>query len=114
MLKSDIPAYALGILLGLCAGLLEIYVGDLLATALFVLLSTLVLGFWRPRRPWRWIIVVGVCVPLVRLAAYIFMTQKPYRAQLWESALGFLTGVAGSYAGAFARHGVDELFRSRN
>lgn len=112
MQKSDAFIYLLAVLFGLSAGLLEITYGDLLATALCVLLSTLVLGFLRPRRPWRWILVVGVFVPLMRLAAYLVMSQKPYRAQIWESGLGFVTGIAGSYAGALARKGVDELFRT--
>ena len=112
MPKSDIFVYFLGVLFGLSAGILEITVGDLLATALFVLVSTMVLGFLRPQRPWRWIVVVGVFVPLMRLTAYLVMTQKPYRAQVWESGLGFVTGTAGSYCGALARKGVDELFRS--
>ncbi len=92
--------------------LLEIRVGDLLATALCVLLSTLVLGCLRPRRAWRWILIVGPFVPLMRLAAYLLMSQQPYRAQIWESGLGFLTGIAGSYAGALGRKGVDDLFRT--
>jgi uncharacterized MnhB-related membrane protein len=112
MQRSDILVYLFTVLLGLSAGLLEVTVGDLLATALFVLISTMVLGFLRPRHPWRWTLVVGIFVPLMRLAAYLVMTQKPYRAQIWESALGFLTGVAGAYGGALARKGVDELFRS--
>ena len=112
MPKSDILIYLLAALLGLGAGILEVTVGDLLATALFVLISTLVLGFIRPRRPWRWIVVVGIFVPLVRLAVYLVLSQKPYRAQIWESGLGFVTGTAGSYCGALARKGVDELFRS--
>jgi hypothetical protein len=112
MPKSDILIYLLAALLGLGAGILEVTVGDLLATALFVLISTLVLGFIRPRRPWRWIAVVGIFVPLVRLAVYLVLSQKPYRAQIWESGLGFVTGTAGSYCGALARKGVDELFRS--
>ena len=113
MPKSDILIYLLAVLLGMCAGTLELTVGDLLATALFVLLSTLVLGFLRPTRPWRWIVVVGIFVPLFRIAAYFLLTQKPYRAQVWESALGFLTGIAGSYGGALARKGVTELFPPR-
>jgi uncharacterized MnhB-related membrane protein len=112
MQRSDILVYLFTVLLGLSAGLLEVTVGDLLATALFVLISTMVLGFMRPRHPWRWTLLVGIFVPLMRLAAYLLMTQKPYRAQIWESALGFLTGVAGAYGGALARKGVDELFRS--
>ncbi len=112
MQKSDVFIYLLAVLFGLSAGILEVTVGDLLATALFVLVSTMVLGFLRPRRPWKWIVVVGVFVPLARLAAYLVLTQKPYRAQIWESGLGFVTGTAGSYCGALARKGVDELFRS--
>ena len=110
--KSDILVYALAVLLGACAGLLEVTVNDVLATALFVLMSTLVLGFCRPRHAWRWIAVVGVFVPLARLLVLVFMNQRPYHAQIWASGLGFVTGIAGSYAGAMSRQAVDELFRS--
>jgi hypothetical protein len=67
----------------------------------------------RPRDAWRWIVVVGVFVPLARLLALLFLNQRPYHAQIWASGLGFVTGIAGSYAGAMLRLGVDELFRSR-
>jgi lysylphosphatidylglycerol synthetase-like protein (DUF2156 family) len=112
MRKLDVFIYLLAVLFGLSAGLLEITVGDLLATALCVLISTLVLGFVRPRRAWRWTVIVGPFVPLMRLAAYLVMNQKPYRAQIWESGLGLVTGIAGSYAGAMARLGVEQLFRT--
>ncbi|HEY8670311.1 MAG TPA: hypothetical protein VIL63_05705 [Terriglobales bacterium] len=110
-MKSDIPIYLLAALLGICAGLLEIKLGDLLATALFVMFSTMVLGFMRPKNAWRWIVVVAAFVPVIRIAAYVILKQRPYRAQMWESALGFLTGIAGTYGGVLARKGVDELFR---
>ena len=110
--KSDIPIYLLAIVLGAGAGILEIKVGDLLATALFVLISTLILGFVRPRNAWRWIVVVGIFVPLARLLALLLLNQRPYHAQIWASGLGFVTGIAGSYAGAMLRLAVDELFRS--
>jgi hypothetical protein len=111
MRKSDIFIYFLAVLFGLSAGLLELELGDLLVTALAVLVSTLVLGFLRPRHAWKWTLIVGGFVPLMRLAAYLVMNQKPYRAQIWESGLGMVTGIAGSYAGAMARMGVDVLFR---
>jgi len=111
-MKSDIPIYFLAVLLGICSGFLEIKLGDLLATALFVMFSTMVLGFMRPKNAWRWIVVVAVFVPVIRIAAYVILKQKPYRAQIWESALGFLTGIAGAYGGVLARKGVDELFRT--
>jgi hypothetical protein len=111
MPKSDVPIYALALLLGLCAGILDLTVHDVLVTALFVLVSTMALGFIRPRRPWRWILVVAPFVPLLQLMAYLLLTWKPYRAQIWESGLGFVTGTAGCYCGALARLGVDELVR---
>jgi len=38
------------------------------------------------------------------------LTEKPYRAQVYESFLGFLTGIAGAYGGATARRGAATLF----
>jgi energy-converting hydrogenase Eha subunit A len=108
--KKDTSVYVLGVGLGISAGFLDLLVGDLLATALFVLISTLILGMLRPPQPWRWTIVVGLFVPLIRLGAWILFKQKPYRAQLYESALGFVTGIAGAYGGAVVRRGVQELF----
>jgi hypothetical protein len=52
---------------------------------------------------------VGAFVPLLQLITYFLLGWKPYRAQIWESGLGFLTGTAGCYCGALARLGVDEL-----
>ena len=107
----DIPFYLLAILLGLGAGFLEIRLDDLLVTALFVLVSTMVLGFLRPKRPWRWTIVVGICVPIVRLWSYLALNEHAYRAQIWESGLAFLTGIAGAYCGYFTHKAITELFR---
>jgi hypothetical protein len=106
----DRGIYALGAGLGVCAGSLDVKSGDLLLTALFVLAATMLLGALRPRRPWRWTLLVAVFVPLVQLIAYAVLTEKPYRAQIYESFLGFLTGIAGAYGGATARRGLGELW----
>lgn len=107
---NDGSIYILGVLLGICAGCLDVKIGDLLFTALFVLASTMLLGALRPQRPWRWTFVVAIFVPIAQLLAYLLMTQKPYRAQIYESFLGFLTGIAGAYGGSVGRRGVNELF----
>ncbi|HXW93727.1 MAG TPA: hypothetical protein VEK33_24465 [Terriglobales bacterium] len=109
--EPDLGIHVLGAVLGICAGVLEVTMGDLLLTALFVLVSTLLLGALRPERPWRWIVAVGVFVPLVQLLAYLFLGQKPYAAQVYESCLGFLTGIAGAYGGSVVRRGMEELLR---
>jgi hypothetical protein len=113
MQKSDALVYGLAVLLGIGAGILEIKAGDILATALFVLVSTLILGLIRPSKAWRWIVVIGVFVPISRLIAYLVFGQRPYHAQIWASGLGFVTGIAGAYGGAMLRLGVDELFRHK-
>jgi len=105
----DTVVYVLGTVLGICAGVLDAKIGDLLLTALFVLASTMLLGALRPERPWRWVIVVGMFVPIVQMLAYFFLAEKPYRAQIYESFLGFLTGIAGAYGGAVGRRVLNEL-----
>ena len=107
----DLPYYVLALLLGLSAGFLEVRLEDLLVTALFVMISTMVLGYLRPRAPWRWTLIVGFCVPLVRFWAFAFRAEHTSRAQLWESGLGFLTGIAGAYCGMFTHKVIHELFR---
>jgi hypothetical protein len=109
--KNGWGIYVLGILFGLVAGFVDVKFGDLLLTALFVLASTMLLGALRPARPWRWTLLVAVFVPVAQGVAYLLLTEKPYRAQIYESFLGFLTGIAGAYGGSTAHRGLRELFR---
>ena len=110
MAQGPVWPYFLGAALGVCAGVLDVEIGDLLLTALFVLASTMALGALRPAKPWRWTLTVAAFVPVTHLAAYLLLREKPYRAQIYESFLGFLTGVAGAYGGAAGRQAVGELF----
>ncbi len=109
----DLPFYLLAMFLGFSAGALQVKIGDLLFTALVVLASTLLLGMLRPKKPWRWSLLVAIGVPIVTGLAYMFLTEKPYRAQIYESALAFLPGIAGAYGGAVAHRGWRELFGKR-
>src|SRR5258707_13516764 len=101
--QRDRGIYILGTLLGVGAGFLDVKFGDLLLTALFVLASTMLLGALRPQRRWRWTLLVAAFVPLLQLIAYAVLTEKPYRAQMYESFLGFLTEIAVAYGAALAR-----------
>jgi hypothetical protein len=109
--KNGSGMYVLSILFGLVAWFVDVRFGDLLLTALFVLAATMVMGALRPERPWRWTLLVAVFVPVAQGVAYLLLTKKPYRAQIYESFLGFLTGIAGAYGGSTARRGLGELFR---
>jgi hypothetical protein len=110
--RREIFIYLLGVLAGLAAGTIEITINDLLVTAIFVMMVTMVLGYMRPRHAWRWTLIVAVFVPVFRVAAYAVLNQHSNRAQIWESALGLLTGTVGAYAGTLGRLGVDQLFRA--
>ena len=105
--------YVLASLSGALAGWLDIKVGDLLLTATVVLAANMLLGFFSPRKPWRWVLIVGVFVPVVEWLAYWFLTQKPERAQIYESFLAFLPGIAGAFGGSMARGVVNNLFAEK-
>jgi hypothetical protein len=105
--------YLLAAMSGALAGWLDIKVGDLLLTAMVVLAANMLLGFLSPRRPWRWVVLVGVFVPVVEGLAYFYLSEKPARAQIYESFLAFLPGIAGAFGGSVGRGVVDNLFAGK-
>jgi ABC-type multidrug transport system permease subunit len=107
--KSDAPIYLLGALAGAGTGWVDITVNDLLFTALLVLMACMLLGLLRPRWPWRWVAVVAVFIPLTELLAYLAMTVKPTRGQVYGSFLTALPGTAGAYGGAVMRRLLGNL-----
>jgi ABC-type multidrug transport system permease subunit len=106
---SDAWFYPMAALCGVGAGWADVAVNDLLLTALLVLASCMMLGILQPRWPWRWVAVVGVCIPLTEGASYFVLTVKPTRAQVFGSFLAFLPGIAGAYGGSFMRAVIDNL-----
>jgi hypothetical protein len=101
--------YLLGAVCGIATGYADVVVDDLLFTALLVLSSCILLGMLRPRWPWRWVLTVGIFIPLTELTAYLARTVKPTRAQVYGSFLAFLPGIAGAYGGAVMRRVMDNL-----
>jgi len=107
--QSDALFYALAALAGIAAGWVDITVNDLLLTALLVLAACITLGLMRPQRPWRWVVVVGVFIPLTEFAADMVRVVKPTHAQIYGSFLASLPGIAGAYGGSFMRGVVNNL-----
>src|SRR6202008_4418639 len=108
-IRSDIWVYLLAALCGMGTGWADVVINDLLFTALLVLAACMLLGLLRPRWPWRWVVTVGIFVPLTELAAYVIQTVKPTRAQIYGSFLAFLPGIAGAYGGSLMRRVMDNL-----
>jgi hypothetical protein len=110
---SDSLHYLVAAACGVIAGWVDVRVGDLLFTAVIVLASCMGLGFARPRKPWRWVVLVGIFVPIIEWLAYAVLSFKPERAQIFESFLAFLPGIVGAYGGAFGRTVVNNLFANK-
>lgn len=106
---SDWWVYGVAAIIGVTVGCVDVAVNDLLFTALLVLGACMLLGLLRPRWPWRWVVVVGVFVPVAELAAYLVMAVKPTRGQVYGSFLTALPGMAGAYGGAVMRRAIDNL-----
>src|SRR5579864_8043126 len=91
--RRDAFFYLLAAVFGIGTGCADVVVNDLLFTALLVLMACMLLGLLRPRWPWRWVLMVGIFIPLTELAAYVVLTVKPSRAQLYGSFLAFFPGI---------------------
>ena len=111
--RRDDTIYFLGVLLALASGWLQIEVHDLLFTALLVVASAMMLGAMRPQRPWRWAILFPVLAPLTQLAARFVLVEKPTRAEVYESLLLLLPGIAGSYGGSVLRQTLQRVWSGK-
>jgi len=104
------------LLLGAACGVLHVLVEtmeepDPLLSALAVTVVTMMLGLLRPARPWRWVLFVGVPVPLaILIATFIMPTAHFTRASIAGSVLVSLPGCAGAFGGSLLRRKVSEIF----
>jgi hypothetical protein len=106
-----LPIYLLAAFAGIGTGLVDVAINDLLFTALLVLAACMLLGFLRPRWPWRWVSAVVIFLPIAELIAYLAMSMKPTHGQIYGSFLTALPGTAGAYGGALMRRAIDNLRR---
>ncbi|MGA2745997.1 MAG: hypothetical protein ABSE44_14970 [Candidatus Sulfotelmatobacter sp.] len=111
--SRDAWFYLVAAICGIGTGWADVAVDDLLFTALLVLASCMLLGTLRPRWPWRWVVAVGGFVPLTEFVAYLVLTVKPTRAQVYGSFLAFLPGIAGAYGGSLMRGVIDNLWQGK-
>jgi len=108
--RTSFVVYAIAILLGLFSGWVNQTVDDALLTALCVLASTMMLGVWKSRQPWRWVLLVWVGVPIV-LAYYHFIVKWPHdRGQVYGVFIQLLAASAGGFGGHFMRQMINHVF----
>jgi hypothetical protein len=108
------------VLLGVGCGALHVLVEtmdepDPLLSALAVTAATMLLGVLRPARPWRWVLCVGLPVPLaILLASFVIPTAHFTRASVAGSVLISLPGCAGAFGGSILRRKISQLFFEGN
>ena len=103
-------AYVVAIASGLFSGWVNQMVNDPLLTALCVLAFTMFLGTWKKQRPWRWMLLVWIGVPLT-LAYYHFVVHLPHkRGEVYGAFLQILAASAGAHGGHFMREVIDRIF----
>jgi hypothetical protein len=74
----------------------------------------MLLGVLRPARPWRWVLLVGIPVPMaIGLASIIIPTAHFTRASIGGSFLVSLPGCAGAFGGSVLRRKMGELFSEK-
>jgi hypothetical protein len=104
------------LLLGAGCGALHVLVEtmdqpDPLLSALAVTCVTMMLGLLRPARPWRWVLLVGIPVPLAILVATVVVPTAHFtRASVAGSILVSLPGCAGAFGGSLLRRKLSEIF----
>jgi hypothetical protein len=95
---------------GIFSGWVNQVVDDALLTALCMVAFAMLFGVWKPARPWRWVLIVWIGVPLV-LAYYHFVVRWPHdRGQMYGAFLQILAASAGGFGGHFMRHMIDSIF----
>ncbi|HEX8811792.1 MAG TPA: hypothetical protein VF742_07345 [Terracidiphilus sp.] len=108
--RTSMIVYVIAIVLGLFSGWVNQRVDDVLLTALCVLAFTMLVGVWKKQRPWGWVLLVWVGVPIV-LAYYQFVVRWPHdRGQVYAAFLQLLPASAGGFGGHFMRQMIDHVF----
>jgi ABC-type multidrug transport system permease subunit len=111
--RTSIAVYLLAVGFGIFSGWVNQTVDDALLTALCVLASSMILGVWQKHRPWRWVLLAWVGVPIV-LAYYQFVVRWPHdRGQVYGAFLQILAASAGGFGGHFMRQMIDNVFLKR-
>ena len=96
--------------LGIFAGWVNQEVADALLTALCVLAFSMFMGVWKKQRPWRWLLLVWIGVPLTMAYYHFFGHRLHNRGQVYGAFLQVLAASAGANGGHFMREMIDHVF----
>jgi hypothetical protein len=107
-------AWIVGVIFGLCAAAIHLYVPEQGLTFLWVMATTMILGLWKRERPWRWIIAVVPWVPIADIVHKIQRPQQVSRAAVWGALLVGLAAVPGAFGGSYMRLMIQNIFQKKD
>lgn len=110
---GDIPYYVVGLLSGAGVGYVDVRVEDLLLTAVLIACACMFLGFVRPQRVWRWVVLVPLFIPLGQVVAYKVAGQRLTRMDLSQTFVALIPAIAGAACGAVARSAIRRLWQEK-
>jgi hypothetical protein len=106
---SDVVAYVIAVVLGFGAGYANLQVNDPTLAALLVAIIAMGLGLSKPRRPWRWGLLVGLCVPAAQIIAYI-KGVPPLRGEVVRACfIGLVSATVAAFLGAAGRFAFSQI-----
>ncbi len=111
---TSVTAWIAGTVSGVMAAICHRFVPEQGLTLLWVMFSTMVLGCWKPHRPWRWTLLVGLVVPAEAVFHKISCPAQVARAEVYGSFLALLPALVGAYGGSFMRRMVQNVWPQKN
>jgi hypothetical protein len=110
--RSNTLAYVLAVVLGLAAGYVNLEVNDPTLCAVVVTVMAMGLALWKPRRPWRWALLVGFGVPAAQLFAYA-KGVPPLHGEIARACfIGLLSAAVAAGLGSAGRRAFENIFAS--
>jgi len=108
--RTNPLVYMFAFAVGLFSGWVNQMVDDALLTALCMVAFAMLFGAWNPDRPWRWVLLVWIGVPLA-LGYYQFVVKWPHeRGEVYGAFLQVFAASAGGFGGHFMRRMIDNVF----
>ncbi len=104
--RAQLALVLTALLLSLTTGYVNTHNAEVQAPMLCLLLSTVGLGIARPRRAWRWALIIGAAVPLSQAVAAVVRVSVPYPNDLHHvlsSIFVLIPAALGAYVGATIR-----------
>lgn len=95
-------------LLGAGIGYLHVRVGEISLSAIAISAVCMAFGTVKPRRPWRWALLVSLCVPAAMLLGARY---HPTRGAVYGSLVLVAPALVCAIGGSAMRAMVGELFR---